>query len=109
MYLTEVDWDAPGGAANVQVEYPDDVIAEFVNWARKTTAWLENPDIMERRVRKLNRDLSEWRAARGQNLPGTVMAPFPGTTPSVAEKRRAGLAKARAAKAAKKLQEASHG
>lgn len=63
MKLQETDWDAPGGAATVERDYPNAPIADFVNWIRKTSAWRENPELVERRVRKLERELSEIRNA----------------------------------------------
>lgn len=63
MRLIETDWDAPGGASPVEVEYPDAVIAEFMNWIRRTTAWLESPELVERRVRRLNAVLMDHRNA----------------------------------------------
>ena len=53
MKLTEVDWNAPGGAAEVEVDYPDAPLAEFLNWLRRTSAWHETPGRVERRIRRL--------------------------------------------------------
>jgi hypothetical protein len=72
--LKETDWDAPGGAAEVEVEYPDAPIIDLVNWLRKTSAWIENPELVERRVRRLNGILADHR----NRPPGPV-----GTTPTV--------------------------
>ncbi len=66
MQLLETNWDAPGGAAAVPVDYPDAPIQEFVNWIRRTSAWVENPDIVERKVRKLNAVLLEHRNGTAQ-------------------------------------------
>ncbi len=63
MRLKETDWNAPGGAADVEVEYPDAPIQDLVNWLRKTSAWLENPELVERRVRRLNGVLADHRNA----------------------------------------------
>jgi hypothetical protein len=65
MKLHETNWDAPGGAATVEVEYPDALIQDFMNWIRKTTAWLENPELVERRVRRLNGLLADHRNTVG--------------------------------------------
>lgn len=69
MKLKETDWDAPGGAREIEVEYPDAIIADFMNWIRKTSAWLENLELVHRRVRRLNGVLSDWR-----DQPRTVSA-----------------------------------
>jgi hypothetical protein len=90
MKLKELDWNAKGGVAEIEVEYPDDPIAALVNWLRRTSAWHEDVELVHRKVRHLDSRLAELRNARA-------------TEPSVADKRRAALAKARAAKAAKRL------
>lgn len=63
MRLKETDWNARGGAADVEVEYPDKPIQEFVNWIRKSAAWRENPELVERKVRHLNGLLMDHRNA----------------------------------------------
>ena len=88
MKLLEVDWNAKGGAADVPVEYPDEVIAEFMNWLRRTSAWHEDVELVHRRVRRLNSQLADHRNA------AVTIAPIP----TVAERRTAGLAKAREVK-----------
>jgi len=62
--LLETDWDAPGGAAAIEVSYPDTPIREFVNWLRTTSAWKERPEEVERRLLVLNRTLTDVRNAR---------------------------------------------
>lgn len=72
MNLKETDWDAPGGAAEYLVAYPNAPIADFVDWVRKTSAWVENPELMERRVRRLNGVLLDWRSQprpEGESVP----------------------------------------
>lgn len=61
MRLKETFWDAPGGAAEIEVEYPDAPIKDFMDWMRKTSAWLENPELVHRRLRRLNGVLADWR------------------------------------------------
>lgn len=90
--LKETDWDHPGGAMPVDVEYPAALVVEFVNWIRRTSAWLENPDIVERRLRKLNAVLMDVRNARVKKK----------LTPQ--EQRLANLAKGRAVQAAKRAE-----
>lgn len=101
MKLKEIDWNAPGGAAEIDVEYPDQPIIDFVNWLRRTTAWRENSEIVERRVRQLNMVLMDHRAK--------PPAPSSTAVTSVQERRLAGLKKARetaaANRAARKAQE----
>ena len=63
MRLHETDWDAPGGAATVEVDYPDAMIQDLVNWLRQTTAWRENPAIVERRMLQFNRKAADHRNA----------------------------------------------
>jgi len=79
MRLKETDWNAPGGAAEVEVEYPDAPIVDVVNWLRRTSAWLENPELVERRVRRLNGILADHRNTVGQISPG---APASGGVPA---------------------------
>lgn len=98
MQLLETDWDAPGGATKVPYEYPNTIAEEFLNWLRQTSAWRENQEIVERRVNKLNRDLSAYRNRPRDTAPVPSMV----AEPTAADRRAAGLAKARAAKAAKK-------
>lgn len=61
MRLKEEDWANPNGVSDVLVEYPESLIAPFMDWIRKTRAWAEDPERVEMRVRKLNRDLMDWR------------------------------------------------
>lgn len=63
MKLQEVDWNAPGGAATIEVDYPDALVQDLVNWLRRSSAWKENPELVERRMVKFNRDLAEHRNA----------------------------------------------
>jgi hypothetical protein len=75
MRLKETNWDAPGGASEIEVEYPDAPIIDLVNWLRKTSAWLENPELVERRVRRLNGLLADYRASPGAAASATSAVP----------------------------------
>jgi hypothetical protein len=66
--LKETNWDAPGGASDIEVDYPDAPITDLVNWLRRTSAWLENPELVERRVRRLNGQLMDYRNAVGNGV-----------------------------------------
>lgn len=59
MKLKELDWNAPGGVASIEVEYPDAPIKEFMDWLRQTPAWRENPPLVEHRLRRLNATLAD--------------------------------------------------
>lgn len=101
MKLFETDWDAPGGAKQVEVDYPDAIIQGFVNWMRTTKRWLDDPEMLERRFRKMNSELAESRQ-RPRPIAAPATTSTPSTEPTTAQKRAAGLQKARDAKAAKK-------
>ena len=77
MKLRETNWDAPGGASEVEVEYPDAPIIDLVNWLRKTSAWLENPELVERRVRRLNGLLADYRDSPGAAASGGTASAVP--------------------------------
>lgn len=61
MLLQEQDWDNPGGVIAVEWEYPDAPIKALVDWLRSNKAWLENPAMVERRIRRFNSDLMDLR------------------------------------------------
>ena len=84
MRLKETDWNAPGGAAEVEVEYPDAPIMDVVNWLRRTSAWLENHDLVERKVRRLNGILADHRNGSHQNML-TTAGGFTGEPTTVAQ------------------------
>lgn len=96
MYLQEKDWNAPGGVALIAVEYPNAIAEEFLDWLRHTSAWLENHQLVELRVRKLNNALRDYR----ERPIGAASSPLPPgpTEREVALKaqRQANMAKARA-------------
>lgn len=107
MKLKEIDWNAPGGATEIDFEYPDAPIVEFMNWLRRTTAWRENPEIVERRVRQLNMVLMDHRNALSAAPKKTMFENCTATdsrvgvpVQSAQERRLAGLAKAREVAAA---------
>ena len=65
MKLQEKDWEAPGGVAVVDVEYPDAPIAEFVNWLRQNgKSWEFEPERLHNRLHRLNEALLILRNAR---------------------------------------------
>lgn len=72
--LKETDWNAPGGATEVEVEYPEQPVQDIVNWLRRTPAWKENPQLVEQRVRRLNQQLADYRddVAKGKAEPPTA-------------------------------------
>lgn len=90
MKLKEQDWNAPGGVAEVDVEYADTrPVEEFINWLRRTNRWREDIHDVERRLMRLNAALLEQR----------TVAPTPAPTVTPKPDR---FAKAREAKARKR-------
>lgn len=85
MKLKEVDWNAPSGATEIEVEYSDAPIQEFMNWLRRTSAWKENGELVEVRLRKLNRGLIEEKNA----AQARAATPPAAAVPTPAPKRRA--------------------
>ena len=69
-----------------EVEYPDAMVQEFVEWFLHTTAWPENPELVERRVRKFKQDMAEYRS---QPAPEPVLPPAASTGPDPADVERA--------------------
>jgi hypothetical protein len=61
MRLREWDW---AHQQYVTVDYPDDIVARFVDWLRTTSAWKENPEIVYRRFVRLNHELAATRLPR---------------------------------------------
>ena len=100
MRIPEHNWET----GNVESrEYPDHLFEPLVVWLLTTHAWLEDPSRVERHVLNLRRELAAHR-----NPPDThreaeaFLAPAPSPAEALAERRRANLAKARAAKQAKR-------
>jgi hypothetical protein len=101
MRLKEIDWEAPGGAAPIEIEYPDQVIADFMNWLRRTSRWKETPGEVEQMVRILNDKLRDHRERpRSPVLEEEIEDIEDMDTGEVKTDR---FAAARAAKAAKRL------
>jgi len=106
MRLMELDWDAPGGVAERAVEYPTELGEDFLNWLRRTSAWKENPALVEHRLRRLNAALHEHRqrGARWAEVGAVATAVVADLERAAAIKaqRQANMAKARAARKAKR-------
>lgn len=106
MRLLEPDWDAPGGVTDRPVEYPTEIGEEFLNWLRRTTAWKENPALVEHRLRRLNVQLQEYRQRGTQWAPvgevAKVVVSDLEKAAALKAQRQANMAKARAARAAKR-------
>lgn len=91
MKLKEWDWNRQ---QYVETDYPDEVIQRFMNWLRTNRQWRESPDPgrdVFTQYQKLEADLGDYRAD-----PERLKR----------ERQAAQMAKARAAKAAKRLQQA---
>lgn len=67
MQLIEKDWDNPGGCGTRLVDYPDSMVQELVNWLRQTSAWKENPEMVERKMIQFDRKAVEWRTAQANS------------------------------------------
>ena len=107
MRLTEIDWNAPGGAADVQYEYPDDLIAPFVNWLRRSQRWMDDQHAVEEKLRNLNGRLRDYRERQGAVLieslrPAVVTAEMPVAEPDAPVAATDRFAAARAALAEKR-------
>ena len=59
MQLREWDHNAGPSGGYVEVEYPDSIIKEFVDYFRVNKAWREDPEIIYARWLKFERDLTE--------------------------------------------------
>lgn len=101
MKINRWEWDRQ---AFIQDEFPEALFEPFLNWLLTTKRWLEDPELVNRKVLALQRTLAEYRQG-----PESHREPFEETrvlasTPvdGLAERRRANLAKARAAKKAKR-------
>lgn len=60
MKLREDDWSG-STIRTIEVDYPDEPIAEFLNWLRSSKTWRAAPDLVEHRLRRLNDTLAEHR------------------------------------------------
>jgi hypothetical protein len=84
-------------------EYPEALFQPFLTWLLTTRRWLEDPELINRKVLALQRAMAEHRQP-AQTHRETDAPLVPELTPAeaVAAKRRASLVKARAARKAKK-------
>jgi len=104
MNIKRWDWDRQ---AFIEDEYPDALFSDFLNWLLTTKRWLEDPALVNRKVLALQRALAEHRQGpESHREPFEEDARVAPTEPvdGLAERRRANLVKARAARAAKKAQ-----
>ncbi len=68
MELREWDHNAGPSGGFVEVEYPDDIIKDFVNYFRINKQWREDPEIVYRRWLVFERELTDARNARNQAI-----------------------------------------
>lgn len=61
--LKEYDWDKQNF---VQVAYPTEPVAAFVDFFRTTKAWVEDAARVERKVRELEQALAAYREAQAK-------------------------------------------
>ncbi len=61
MQLREWDYDAGPSGQYVEVEYPDDIIKDFVNYFRLNKQWREDPEVVYARWLVFERKLTEAR------------------------------------------------
>ena len=69
MQLREWDHDAGPSGGYVEVEYPDDIIKDFVNYFRVNKQWREDPELVYARWLVFERKLTD---ARNQAATQTV-------------------------------------
>ena len=90
MRLKEYDWDKQNF---VERSYPDEPIAEFVNFFRTTKAWVGDPERVHRKVLVLDRALAAHRedVARAQAVTAALMtAPTPPAVAPAQPKKKGG-------------------
>jgi hypothetical protein len=103
--LREWDWDLQN---YVTIEYPDEPIAQLMDWLRTTRSWHEDVELVHQRVRKLNAELAAIRSGlpKALSLTASTPAPVPPVPPKAPRQQtpeqRAALERARAALAAKR-------
>jgi hypothetical protein len=105
MNIKRWDWDRQ---AFVEDEYPETIFQPFLEWLFTTKAWIEDPPRVNAKVRQLERTMAEYR----QPAPSHHEEPEPSEAEEtaarinraadLAQRRRDNLAKARAAKRAKR-------
>src|ERR1043166_5000042 len=54
MKLKRWDWDAQN---YVEIEYPDGPIKAYIDWLNNTKAWIDDVELVHRRLRKMNAEL----------------------------------------------------
>ncbi len=79
MQLREWDHDAGPSGRYVEVEYPDDIIKDFVNYFRVNKQWREDPELVYARWLVFERKLTE---ARNQAAKQTADSRCTATTKS---------------------------
>lgn len=107
MNIKRWDWDKGSTGDGFVVDvFPDKMFQPFLEWLFTTKLWQTDPSLVNQRVLRLQREMSEYRQGRQSHreaetflrAPSAVAVP----TLSTADKRRAALARARAAKKAKR-------
>ncbi len=68
------EWDDTAGPSGgyVEVEYPDSIIKEFVDYFRTTKRWREDPEIVYARWMVFERNLTEVRNQRANRIASNV-------------------------------------
>ncbi len=68
------EWDDTAGPSGgyVEVEYPDSIIKEFVDYFRTTKRWREDPEIVYARWMVFERNLTEVRNQAAQQTADNV-------------------------------------
>ncbi len=64
------EWDDKAGPSGgfVEIEYPDEIIKEFVDYFRTTKRWREDPEIVYARWMVFERNLTEVRNQRANRI-----------------------------------------
>jgi hypothetical protein len=96
MKIPRHNWDAQRLEYD---EYPDALFEPFLVWLLTTSAWYEDPARVRDHVLALKRQLNEFRSTPDTHHEADAPAPL-SREEALAAKRRASLAKARAAKKA---------
>ena len=105
MKIPRWDWNLQ---AFVEDEYPDTMFTPFLTWILTTKAWVEYPDLVNSKVLVLQRQMAEYRTpvATHREAPEPSELEEKAAAINKAEElkqlRRDNLAKARAAKKAKR-------
>jgi hypothetical protein len=59
--LREWDFNAANQGAYAEVDYPEAIVKEFVDWFRNTRQWRESPEMVYARWLKFERELTDFR------------------------------------------------